>query len=71
MILRKSIATRLTSWMLLPAEIRVMILEAVIHQRRRGWASLASVCKEWQFYIEKKNFYRLKLQVSCLMNSNA
>lgn len=43
-----------------------MILEAITHQKHRGWASLASVCKEWQLFIEKRNLYRLRLQVSCL-----
>ena len=66
MILRNSVKTRITSWMFLPAEIRLMILEAITHQKYRGWASLASVCKEWQLFIEKRNFHRLKLQVSCL-----
>ncbi|KAH8592819.1 hypothetical protein B0O99DRAFT_517057 [Bisporella sp. PMI_857] len=64
--LRNSIKTRIGSWMFLPAEIRVMILEAITCQKYRGWASLAAVCKEWQIFIEKRNFYRLKLQVPCL-----
>ncbi|KAK3373636.1 hypothetical protein B0T24DRAFT_657456 [Lasiosphaeria ovina] len=50
----------------LPAEIRLMILEAVIQQKHPGWASFASVCKEWQFFIEKQNFCRLKLQLPYL-----
>lgn len=52
--------------MSLPAEIRLMILEAVRHQINPGWASLASVCKEWQIFIEAKNFHTLQLKVSCL-----
>lgn len=43
-----------------------MILEASTDQKHPGWASVASVCKEWQQYVEKRNFRRLKLQVSCL-----
>ncbi len=65
MILRNSIRTK-TSWIFLPAEIRLMILEIITYQKYPGWASLASVCKEWQLFIEKRNFHRLKLQVRCL-----
>lgn len=43
-----------------------MVLEAITQQRFSGWASLASVCKEWQVVIEKRNFYHLKLNLSCL-----
>ncbi|RSM07412.1 hypothetical protein CEP52_005245 [Fusarium oligoseptatum] len=50
----------------LPLEIRLMILETIVQQRYPGWASFASVCKEWQHFIEKRNFCRLKLSVSCL-----
>ncbi|OBT50752.1 hypothetical protein VE04_07786, partial [Pseudogymnoascus sp. 24MN13] len=53
-------------WDSLPAELQLMILE--IHTRRKnpGWASCAAVCKEWQLFIEKKNFHRLRLRDSCL-----
>jgi hypothetical protein len=54
------------NWTCLPAEVRLEILETITNQKHRGWASSASVCKEWQGVIEKKNFHRLKLQVSCL-----
>jgi hypothetical protein len=53
-------------WTSLPAEIRLMILEAITQQKHPGWASLASVCREWQLVIEKRNFHQLKLQASCL-----
>jgi hypothetical protein len=43
-----------------------MILEAITQQKHPGWASSASVCKEWQLFIEKRYFRQLKLQVSCL-----
>lgn len=43
-----------------------MILELSTREKNPGWASYAPVCKEWQFYIEKKNFHRLKLRDSCL-----
>jgi hypothetical protein len=52
--------------MSLPTEIRLLILEAITRQKHPGWASFASVCKEWQLFIEKRNFHRLKLQVRCL-----
>lgn len=38
----------------------------LLAQENQGLASYASVCKEWQAVIEKKNFARLKLRVSCL-----
>ena len=53
-------------WESLAAEIRLMILELSTREKNPGWASYAAVCKEWQFYIEKKNFHRLKLRDSCL-----
>lgn len=43
-----------------------MILGAVTQQKNPGWTSFASVCKEWQLFIEKQNFCQLKLQVPCL-----
>lgn len=55
------------SWASLPTEIRLMILEAATEQKPPGWASLASVSKEWQLFIEKRNFCRLKLGLSCLV----
>ncbi|KAL6807373.1 hypothetical protein GGI42DRAFT_351980 [Trichoderma sp. SZMC 28013] len=54
------------SWVHLPPEIRIMILKIVADQKHPGWASLASVCKEWQDVLEKINFRKLSLQVSCL-----
>ena len=53
-------------WALLPADIRLLILEKISRQKHRGWALCAAVCKEWQVIIERKNFYQLALQVSCL-----
>lgn len=55
-----------SSWTSIPLEIRLMILEEVSRQKHRGWASCAAVCKEWQVVIEKRNFHRLKLRISCL-----
>lgn len=43
-----------------------MILAIIASQKYPGWASLASVCREWQHVLEKVNFYKLKLRVSCL-----
>jgi len=62
MILRNSTRPR-PIWTLLPAEIRLLILEEVTHQRHPGWASLASVCREWQLVIERENFNKLRLQL--------
>jgi hypothetical protein len=53
-------------WALLPADIRLLILEEISRQKLRGWALCAAVCKEWQAIIESKNFYQLALQTSCL-----
>ena len=53
-------------WASLSAEIRLMILDEVAQQKHAGWASLASVCKEWQFVIGTENFRQLKLRPSCL-----
>ncbi|KAK4193354.1 hypothetical protein QBC35DRAFT_519484 [Podospora australis] len=58
--------SRSLSWMSLPPEIRLMILEAIAQQKHPGWASFVSVCKEWQLLIENQNFRRLKLQAPCL-----
>ncbi|OAF58728.1 hypothetical protein VC83_04953 [Pseudogymnoascus destructans] len=57
-------------WLSLPAEVRLMILDIFTRQKSPGWASCAAVCKEWQFFIEKRNFHRLKLQGSCLDEFN-
>ncbi|KAK6949064.1 hypothetical protein Daesc_009137 [Daldinia eschscholtzii] len=40
-------------WGSLPAEIRLMILEAVAHQKSPGWGSLASVCREWRAFLNE------------------
>jgi len=42
-----------------------MILK-LLARENRGLASYASVCKEWQIVMEKKNFGRLRLRASCL-----
>lgn len=65
MILRSSTKSRFY-WVSLPLEIRLLALEAIRDQKHPGWASFASVCKEWQHVIEKENFHRLKLEASCL-----
>ncbi|KAL5093032.1 hypothetical protein Trisim1_011828 [Trichoderma cf. simile WF8] len=54
------------SWDYIPAEIRIIILEKLAKQKHPGWASLASVCREWQCVLEKFNFHKISLQVSCL-----
>ena len=66
MIPRASTMTETFYWIFLPAEIRLMILEAITQQKHLGWASSASVCKEWQLFIEKRKFHQPKLQVACL-----
>ncbi|KAK0659485.1 hypothetical protein QBC41DRAFT_237256 [Cercophora samala] len=51
-------------WGSLPAEIRCTILEVIMGEKYPGcgWGSLASVCKEWQSVVERKNFARLNLR---------
>ncbi|KAK4034087.1 hypothetical protein C8A01DRAFT_19055 [Parachaetomium inaequale] len=66
MALRASTIAKRLSWASLPAEIRLMILEAIAQQKHPGWASSAAVCREWQLCIEKRNFHQLRLRVSCL-----
>ncbi|KAL6901237.1 hypothetical protein GGI43DRAFT_433939 [Trichoderma evansii] len=56
----------ITSWKSLPAEIRITILELVAHQKHPGWASLASVCRQWQDILEKANYRKLKIRSSRL-----
>lgn len=53
-------------WGSLPTEIRLMILETIAFEKYTGWASFASVCREWQDVLEKVNFYKMNLRVSCL-----
>lgn len=55
-----------SSWTLLLVEVRLIILEQLSRQQHRGWTSCAAVCKEWQAFVEPKNFYRLRLKASCL-----
>ncbi|PSN73921.1 hypothetical protein BS50DRAFT_595437 [Corynespora cassiicola Philippines] len=53
-------------WLLLPAHIRLLILDEISGQEHGGWAQCAAVCKEWQAVLEPKNFFQLALQPSCL-----
>ncbi|KAF3809063.1 hypothetical protein GCG54_00011259 [Colletotrichum gloeosporioides] len=53
------------TWSSLPAELRLMIIHHLM-QTKRGWAICASVCREWQYEIERKNFRQLKLGTSCV-----
>ncbi|KAI1322583.1 hypothetical protein F5Y16DRAFT_413163 [Xylariaceae sp. FL0255] len=57
------------SWPFLAAELRLQILEAIVEQKHRSWASLASVCKEWQYLIgntsnDSKSGHRSAYQVT-------
>ncbi|KAL7926411.1 hypothetical protein ACQKWADRAFT_328219 [Trichoderma austrokoningii] len=56
----------LPSWVSLPAEIRLQILESIAHEKPYGWSSLASICKEWQYVFEKENYKKLKVRSSRL-----
>lgn len=48
-------------WSGLPWEIRQSILMVVVRDKHPGWASLASVCTEWQSVIETENLRRITL----------
>jgi len=48
-------------WASLAAELRGMILEALIHEG--NVAHCATVCREWQAALEKHNFHSLSLRV--------
>ncbi|KAL7620502.1 hypothetical protein AAE478_009497 [Parahypoxylon ruwenzoriense] len=66
MTIRSLTRPEASAWISFPAEIRLMILATIAYQKYPGWASLASVCREWQHVLEKVNFYKIKLRVSCL-----
>jgi hypothetical protein len=62
-------------WELLPTEIRLIILKMLaqdpgssseIDTRETRMACYATVSNEWQAVFERKNFYRLTLNPSCL-----
>jgi hypothetical protein len=48
-------------WASLAAELRGMILEALVHEG--NVAHCATVCREWQAALEKHNFHSLNLKV--------
>ncbi|KAL2832168.1 hypothetical protein BDW59DRAFT_157626 [Aspergillus cavernicola] len=54
-----------TSWHCLPAEIRILVLEALL-QDSCSLAGFATVSREWQMIIERHNFTRIKLTSSRL-----
>lgn len=58
--------TRIRSWLSLPKEVRLLVLETLARDKHPGWSSAASVCKEWQLVIAKENLRKLKLESSCL-----
>jgi hypothetical protein len=66
MTTRSQMRSRVLTWISFPAEIRLIILATVAYQKYPGWASLASVCREWQHVLEKVNFHTIKLRVPCL-----
>jgi hypothetical protein len=54
------------SWGSLPEEIRLMILENLLHDGC-SLANLATVSREWQTIIEKHNFARIKVTLPRLL----
>ncbi|OAQ73162.2 hypothetical protein VFPPC_00951 [Pochonia chlamydosporia 170] len=57
-----------SSWQSFPAELRLKILGLISAERYRGWSAHAAVCKEWQAFIEAKNFRHITLQSLCLQD---
>lgn len=53
-------------WGSLPAEIRLVILDLLLHTDGRKLSRLAVVSREWQTVVERHNFARLRLTPSCL-----
>lgn len=51
------------SWMYLPPEMRNMILDNVAADNRHpGYGASASVCKEWQAFLEEPSFRHLHIK---------
>ncbi|KAI1469211.1 uncharacterized protein F4812DRAFT_470273 [Daldinia caldariorum] len=63
---RSQTRSKALAWTSFPAEIRLIILATIANQKHPGWASPASVCREWQHVLEKANFHKIKLRVPCL-----
>lgn len=53
-------------WAKLPEDIRLMILETLLHTPGRKFSRLAVVSREWQTILERHSFARLRLTSSCL-----
>ncbi|KAF3358823.1 hypothetical protein VdG1_02735 [Verticillium dahliae VDG1] len=58
--------TKIGSWLCLPTELRIIILETCARDKHPGWSTLASVCREWQHIIATENLRKLELRSSCL-----
>ncbi|KAG7101008.1 hypothetical protein HYQ44_019489 [Verticillium longisporum] len=58
--------TKIGSWLCLPTELRIIILETFARDKHPGWSTLASVCREWQHIIATENLRKLELRSSCL-----
>ncbi|KAI9151713.1 hypothetical protein HJFPF1_08922 [Paramyrothecium foliicola] len=60
------------SWSTLAPELRAHILEATLPltaheaETEKGLGALASICKEWQGFYERKLFHRLVIFQSCI-----
>ncbi|KAF6811564.1 hypothetical protein CSOJ01_05697 [Colletotrichum sojae] len=57
-------------WTSIPPELRRKIFEELA-RTGRGWSACASVCKEWQAELEKRNFRRLKVTAADLETMGA
>lgn len=52
-------------WRRLPQEVQAMIIQTLLEDDH-SVAKFATVSREWQKAIEKRNFTRIKLTPSCL-----
>lgn len=55
-----------TAWHYLPAEVRLLVLEVLVQHAGCSLAGFATVSREWQPVIERRNFARIKLTSSRL-----
>jgi hypothetical protein len=55
------------TWRYLPWDIRFLILKDIRTEKNPGWASLASVCKEWQHIIAPENLRFIELDAHSVL----
>jgi hypothetical protein len=58
------ITAKKTAWPCLPAEVRIMVLGALVQDDGGCLAGFAIVSREWQMTIEQHNFAKINLTLS-------